>query len=138
MGGYEERGKYSGDMLQIRLNKGAAALDSGATVKPPLPSESVTVACPDHLVLADLPVAKSLGAITASSGSSQVKSVGRRSRRHLGERVHFCVCCDHPIAIYGRLVRRVLSFLSYVVFILIAFITFQFIRLLPGINVEQS
>jgi E3 ubiquitin-protein ligase Hakai len=59
------------------------------------------VACPDHLVLADLPVAKGIGAATAAS---LVKTVGRRSRRPLGDRVHFCVRCDFPIAIYGRLV----------------------------------
>lgn len=101
-------------MLQIRLSKGGSAVDGGgSTAKSPLPVETVTVACPDHLVLADLPVAKSLGAITASSGSSVVKSVGRRSRRHLGERVHFCVCCDHPIAIYGRLVRRIAFFFFF-------------------------
>ncbi|XP_007026811.2 PREDICTED: E3 ubiquitin-protein ligase Hakai [Theobroma cacao] len=85
-------------MLQIRLSKGPSA-DAGGSVKP-LPVETVTVACPDHLVLADLPVAKSIGAATSSS---LVKTVGRRSRRQLGERVHFCVRCDFPIAIYGRL-----------------------------------
>lgn len=83
-------------MLQIRLSKGPTA-ESGGGVKS-LPVETVT--CPEHLVLADLPVAKSLGSVTAAS---LVKTVGRRSRRHLGERVHFCVRCDFPIAIYGRL-----------------------------------
>uniref|UniRef100_A0A9I9CVR0 RING-type E3 ubiquitin transferase n=1 Tax=Cucumis melo TaxID=3656 RepID=A0A9I9CVR0_CUCME len=86
-------------MLQIRLSKVPQAESGGGAVKP-LPAESVTVACPDHLVLADLPVAKGIGAATAAS---IVKSVGRRSRRQLGERVHFCVRCDFPIAIYGRL-----------------------------------
>ncbi|KAK1426972.1 hypothetical protein QVD17_15654 [Tagetes erecta] len=87
-------------MLQIRLSSKAAASESGGGAK--LPSgETVTVACPDHLVLAELPVAKSLGAV---SGVTLVKTVGRRSRRPLGERVHFCVQCDFPIAIYGRLV----------------------------------
>ncbi|GMI71393.1 hypothetical protein like AT5G01160 [Hibiscus trionum] len=85
-------------MLQIRLSKGPSS-DAGGSVKP-LPAETVTVACPDHLVLADLPVAKSIGAATSSS---LVRTVGRRSRRQLGERVHFCVRCDFPIAIYGRL-----------------------------------
>lgn len=66
-----------------------------------MPVETVTVACPDHLVLADLPVAKGIGAATAGS---LAKTVGRRSRRPLGDRVHFCVRCDFPIAIYGRLV----------------------------------
>ncbi|KGN58802.1 E3 ubiquitin-protein ligase HAKAI homolog [Cucumis sativus] len=86
-------------MLQIRLSKVPLAESGGGAVKP-LPAETVTVACPDHLVLADLPVAKGIGAATAAS---IVKSVGRRSRRQLGERVHFCVRCDFPIAIYGRL-----------------------------------
>ncbi|GAB2226443.1 hypothetical protein Drorol1_Dr00022251 [Drosera rotundifolia] len=85
-------------MLQIRLNKGSAS-DGGAGAKS-LPVETVTVACPDHLVLADLPVAKGLGSATASA---RLKIVGRKSRRQLGERVHFCVRCDFPISIYGRL-----------------------------------
>lgn len=84
-------------MLQIRLSKPANEI--GASAKP-APVDTVTVACPDHLVLADLPVAKSLG---SASATAVVKIVGRRSRRQLGERVHFCVRCDFPIAIYGRL-----------------------------------
>ncbi|KAG6399840.1 hypothetical protein SASPL_141325 [Salvia splendens] len=84
-------------MLQIRLSKPAS--ESGATAKP-VPVDTVTVACPDHLVLADLPVAKGLG---TASATAVIKSVGRRSRRQLGERVHFCVRCDFPVAIYGRL-----------------------------------
>ncbi|KAI9152862.1 hypothetical protein LWI28_002264 [Acer negundo] len=88
-------------MLQIRLKKvpSSEGGGGGGGMKP-LPVETVTVACPDHLVLADLPVAKGIGAATAAS---LVKTVGRRSRRQLGERVHFCVGCDFPIAIYGRL-----------------------------------
>uniref|UniRef100_A0A5B6ZP24 RING-type E3 ubiquitin transferase n=1 Tax=Davidia involucrata TaxID=16924 RepID=A0A5B6ZP24_DAVIN len=85
-------------MLQIRLCKGPSSEGGGGSN--PLPVDTVMVACPDHLVLADLPVAKSLGSATAAS---LVKTVGRRSRRQLGERVHFCVRCDFPIAIYGRL-----------------------------------
>lgn len=86
-------------MLQIRLSKGPSTEGGGGVVRPLL-AETVTVACPDHLVLADLPVAKGIGSITVAS---VVKTVGRRSRRHLGERVHFCVRCDYPIAVYGRL-----------------------------------
>ncbi|XP_039166895.1 E3 ubiquitin-protein ligase HAKAI homolog [Eucalyptus grandis] len=85
-------------MLQIRLKRDPIA-DGGGGLKPS-PAETVTVACPDHLVLADLPVAKGLGSAAAAS---VVKPVGRKSRRQLGERVHFCVRCDFPIAIYGRL-----------------------------------
>jgi hypothetical protein len=91
------------NMLQIRLSKNPSS-DGSAGVKHS-PVETVTVACPDHLVLADLPVAKGIGTAT---GSSVVRNVGRRSRRQLGERVHFCVRCDYPIAIYGRLVITLL------------------------------
>lgn len=85
-------------MLQIRLK--SVAPTEGSPGAKHVPAETVTVACPDHLVLADLPVAKGIGAATAAS---LVKTIGRRSRRQLGERVHFCVRCDFPIAIYGRL-----------------------------------
>ncbi|KAK4737154.1 hypothetical protein R3W88_000851 [Solanum pinnatisectum] len=85
-------------MLQIRLSK--PANESGGVAKW-LPPETVTVACPDHLVLSDLPVAKSVGTVNPAS---MLKTLGRRSRRQLAERVHFCVCCDFPIAVYGRLV----------------------------------
>lgn len=86
-------------MLQIRLSRAPASEGSAGVKQSPV--ENVTVACPDHLVLADLPVAKGIGAATATS---LVKTLGRRSRRQLGERVHFCVRCDFPVAIYGRLV----------------------------------
>ena len=88
-------------MLQIRLSKPAS--EASATANP-APVDTVTVACPDHLVLADLPVAKGMG---AASATAVIKSVGRRSRRQLGERVHFCVRCDFPVAIYGRLVSDI-------------------------------
>ncbi|WMV44196.1 hypothetical protein MTR67_037581 [Solanum verrucosum] len=87
-------------MLQIRLSK--PANESGGVANW-LPPETVTVACPDHLVIAELPVAKSLGTVNPAS---LPKTVGRRSRRQLAERVHFCVCCDFPIAVYGRLGRN--------------------------------
>ncbi|KAK1257079.1 hypothetical protein QJS04_geneDACA019251 [Acorus gramineus] len=101
-------------MLQIRLSRGpsgdgggsSGAIGGGAGFGGGAKSTStvvdgVTVACPDHLILADLPVAKGLGSL--SSSVSSIKSIGRRSRRQLGERIHFCVRCDFPIAIYGRL-----------------------------------
>jgi E3 ubiquitin-protein ligase Hakai len=115
-------------MLQIRLSKGSST-DNAATVGGggaggaatvvgapsvktaavgPGAAEGVTVACPDHLVIADLPVAKSIGAVIASA-TSAARTIGRRSRRPLGERVHICSRCDFPIAIYGRLVSTILS-----------------------------
>ncbi|XP_010423915.1 PREDICTED: E3 ubiquitin-protein ligase ZNF645 [Camelina sativa] len=86
-------------MLQIRLRRDSPT-ETGNGARPS-PTETVTVACPDHLVLADLPVAKGIGSVTPTT---VLKPVGRRSRRQLGERVHFCVRCDFPIAIYGRLI----------------------------------
>ncbi|KFK44565.1 hypothetical protein AALP_AA1G273700 [Arabis alpina] len=86
-------------MLQIRLRRDSPTETGNGTRLSP--TETVTVACPDHLVLADLPVAKGIGSVTPTT---VIKPVGRRSRRQLGERVHFCVRCDFPIAIYGRLI----------------------------------
>lgn len=107
-------------MLQIRLSNKAAPSETGAAAAAgvgagaggaKLPSgETVTVACPDHLVLAELPVAKSLG---SANGVTLVKTLGRRSRRPLGERVHFCVQCDFPVAVYGRLVCSYYICLAY-------------------------
>jgi E3 ubiquitin-protein ligase Hakai len=108
-------------MLQIRLSKigssdsGAAASGAAAGASGGAPAkssaaaaggapESVTVACPDHLIIADLAVAKSLGAVT-NSAVAATRAIGRRSRRPLGERVHICSRCEFPVAIYGRLVR---------------------------------
>ncbi|KAL4198031.1 hypothetical protein AMTRI_Chr03g138160 [Amborella trichopoda] len=88
-------------MLQIRLNNKGPASDGSPAAKGSVAAENVTVACPDHLVLADLPVAKCLGNLP--NATAVAKTVGRRSRRLLGERIHFCVRCDFPIAIYGRL-----------------------------------
>lgn len=101
--------------MLIRLSKPSSE-SGGGTVRP-LPADTVTVACPDHLVLADLPVAKGIGAATAAT---IVKTVGRRSRRQLGERVHFCVRCDFPIAIYGRLVGFDIVFDLYFMRFLVA------------------
>lgn len=90
-------------MLQIRLSKGPSADGGSGPARPAPPLETVTVACPEHLVIADLPVAKSVGVLTAAFASSG-RNMGRRSRRQLGDRIHFCVRCDFPIAIYGRLI----------------------------------
>ncbi|KAH9320761.1 hypothetical protein KI387_015400 [Taxus chinensis] len=100
-------------MLQIRLNKGtinasgsgSGSEEGGAAGAPSRAPgsgfDNVTVSCPDHLVLADLLVAKGLG--LGLSNVKLVKTVGRKRRRRPGEKVHICLCCDFPIAIYGRL-----------------------------------
>lgn len=90
-------------MLQIKLrSKDGPSTEGVVGVKASSGGEATTVACPDHLNIADLPVAKSVGSVTASS---VVKTVGRKARPQMGERIHICVRCDFPIAIYGRLVR---------------------------------
>lgn len=98
--------------LTIRLSKGPGIAGAGGAdgssglglAESLLPGglldPTVTVSCPDHLVLADLPVAKALGTV---SDVTLVKVLGRKARRRLGDKVHFCVRCDFPIAIYGRL-----------------------------------
>ncbi|XP_068641380.1 E3 ubiquitin-protein ligase HAKAI homolog [Aristolochia californica] len=88
-------------MLQIRLIRGGTSSEDGGAGAKPFAIDTVTVSCPDHLIIADLPVGKSLGSVPTNA--AVVKIVGRKSRRLLGERVHFCVRCDFPIAIYGRL-----------------------------------
>ncbi|XP_054785394.1 E3 ubiquitin-protein ligase HAKAI homolog [Prosopis cineraria] len=87
-------------MLQIRLSKLPASEGSAGVRSAPV---ETAIACPDHLVLADLPVAEGIGAATATS---LIKTLGWRSRRQLGKRVHLCVRCDFPIAIYGRLLNH--------------------------------
>ncbi|KAI5065166.1 hypothetical protein GOP47_0019861 [Adiantum capillus-veneris] len=99
--------------LTIRLSKGSGSALGGGNdgggglggagegiAAGGLLDPTVTVSCPDHLVLADLPVAKALGSV---SDVTLVKVLGRKARRRLGDKVHFCVHCDFPIAIYGRL-----------------------------------
>ncbi|KAI3878447.1 hypothetical protein MKX03_002066 [Papaver bracteatum] len=56
----------------------------GRNYEKPSPSDSVTVACPDHLILADLPVAKK--SIGTASATTHLKAVGRS-----------CYLCDDQI-----------------------------------------
>ncbi|XP_074330433.1 E3 ubiquitin-protein ligase HAKAI homolog isoform X2 [Apium graveolens] len=89
-------------MLQIKLrDKGGPSAEGGVGVKASSGGEATTAACPDHLKIADLAVAKRLGSVT--SAASFVKTVGRKARPEMGERVHICLQCNFPIAIYGRL-----------------------------------
>ncbi|KAK1374892.1 RING-type E3 ubiquitin transferase [Heracleum sosnowskyi] len=88
-------------MLQIKLkSEGGPSTEGGEGVKASSGGEATTVAYPNHLNVADLVVAKSLGSVTAAP---VVKIVGRKARPQMGERVHICLRCDFPIAIYGRL-----------------------------------
>ncbi|WOK94838.1 hypothetical protein Cni_G03543 [Canna indica] len=84
-------------MLQMRLSKVSTGGGGGSEAPPPPPPlvDAVTVACPEHLVIADLPVAKTIGAVTFSAA---YRTFGRRSQRKIGKRVHFCVRCDLPIS----------------------------------------
>ncbi|XP_074326883.1 E3 ubiquitin-protein ligase HAKAI homolog [Apium graveolens] len=88
-------------MLQIKFrDKGGPSVEGGVGDKASSGGEATTAACPDHLKIADLAVAKRLGSVTAFS---TIKTVGRKARPEMGERVHICLQCNFPIAIYGCL-----------------------------------
>ncbi|KAL8112569.1 hypothetical protein AgCh_020044 [Apium graveolens] len=88
-------------MLQIKLRgKGGPSAEGGVGDKASSGGEATRAACPDHLKIADLAVAKRLGSVTAFS---TIKTVGRKARPEMGERVHICLQCNFPIAIYGCL-----------------------------------
>lgn len=55
-----------------------------------------------HLVDTDLPLLKGVG--TVFSEPCAVNFVGVKARRRPGDKVHICVRCNFPIAVYGRLV----------------------------------
>jgi E3 ubiquitin-protein ligase Hakai len=66
-----------------------------------VPSSSVL---PPHLVGEDLALAKGLGTVSTDSSSCVINLVGVKARRRPGDKVHICVRCNFPIAVYGRLV----------------------------------
>jgi E3 ubiquitin-protein ligase Hakai len=65
-----------------------------------VPSSSVL---PSHLVGEDLALAKGLGTVSTDSSSYVINLVGVKARRRPGDKVHICVRCNFPIAVYGRL-----------------------------------
>ncbi|CAN6825988.1 unnamed protein product [Brassica oleracea] len=76
-------------MLQIRLRRDSPT-ESGSGAKPS-PAETVTVACPDHLVLADLPVAKGIGSVTPTirervTEAKEIERDGVRDGRVVSEK----------------------------------------------------
>ncbi|KAL8093191.1 E3 ubiquitin-protein ligase HAKAI homolog [Apium graveolens] len=87
--------------LKIILSKKGQTSDC-AGEKLPGTGKNVTAACPDHLVISDLPVAKGIGRVPTAA---RVKEVGFTVHtKKGGEKVHFCAMCNFPIAIYGRLI----------------------------------
>ncbi|KAL1830010.1 hypothetical protein ACET3Z_008422 [Daucus carota] len=101
-------------MFPNKLNsKGGPSTDNTGAKAPKAIGPS-TISCPDHLKIADLTVAKSLG----PAKKCAVKIVGRKMCREKGERVHICTRCDFPIAIYGRLPwlkpQELLDFLGFI------------------------
>jgi len=96
--------------LTIRLGKAGASgkqeqasggINSVTTTKGP--------SIPPHLVpvVTDLPLLKGVGIVF--SEPCAVNFVGVKARRRPGDKVHICVRCNFPIAVYGRLVRSLLS-----------------------------
>lgn len=88
--------------LTIRLSKAGAS--PGAKHEPvSTPATSEGPSIPPHLVDVDLPLAKGLGIL--NTDACGVNFVGVKARRRPGDKVHICVRCNFPIAVYGRLVR---------------------------------
>lgn len=86
------------ETLKIILAKKGSSSE-GAREKMPKLGENVTAACPNHLIISDLSVAKGIGRVPASARVKEVKYTINSKPR-----VHVCVKCNYPIAIYGRLV----------------------------------
>lgn len=90
--------------LTIRLGK-AGASPGGGKQEQAGGINSVTTkgpSIPAHLVDTDLPLLKGVG--TVFSEPCAVNFVGMKARRRPGDKVHICVRCNFPIAVYGRLV----------------------------------
>lgn len=68
-------------------------------------STTPRLVCGPHLTASDLPLASGVGLVpSVHSESTAIVGLGVKVRRQPGNKVHFCVRCNFPIAIYGRLV----------------------------------
>ena len=86
--------------LTIRLSKSG----SNSGLKPEhslLEADEATL--PPHLVdHADLPVVRGVGFLYPET--CRINFVGVKAQRKLGDKVHICLMCNFPIAVYGRMV----------------------------------
>ncbi|KAG0556092.1 hypothetical protein KC19_11G025400 [Ceratodon purpureus] len=84
--------------LTIRLSK--VGSNSGLKPEPSL-LEADEASLPPRLVDGDLPVAKGTGFLFP--GTCRINFVGVKAQRKPGDKVHICLMCDFPIAVYGRM-----------------------------------
>lgn len=85
--------------LTIRLSKSGS--NSGLKPEHSL-LEADEAALLPHLLDTDLPVVKGLGFLCPETCS--INFVGVKAHRKPGDKVHICLMCNFPIAIYGRMV----------------------------------
>lgn len=67
-----------------------------------IPSASKDPSMSPHLIDTDLPLLRGVGVVP--SEPCAVNFVGVKAHRRPGDKVHICVRCNFPIAVYGRLV----------------------------------
>lgn len=85
--------------LTIRLSKSGA--NSGLKPEHNLLEADETSLAPDF-VDANLPVAKGIGFLFPET--CRINFVGAKVQPKPGGKVHICLMCNFPIAVYGRLV----------------------------------
>ncbi|WOG96129.1 hypothetical protein DCAR_0415460 [Daucus carota subsp. sativus] len=89
-----------GPLKIILSKKGSSSECAGEKI--PGTGENVRAACPSHLIISDLSVAKGIGHAYAAAPVKKVKATVRSGNKE-GDKVHICFKCNIPIAIYGRL-----------------------------------
>ena len=92
-------------MVNLTIRLGKAGVSPGGKQEQAGGSNPGTAKGPSispHLVDTDLPLLKGVG--TVFSEPCAVNFVGVKARRRPGDKVHICVRCNYPIAVYGRLV----------------------------------
>lgn len=93
--------------LTIRLNVKGSGGESSTPTKTAVEGPGTPqLVCGGHLIQTELPTASGLGLSSDLAAATAPSSgyLGYRVRRTAGDKVHFCVRCHFPIAIYGRLV----------------------------------
>ena len=85
--------------LTIRLSKGGS--NSGLKADHSL-LKADEASLPPQLVDADLPIVKGIGFLYPET--CRINFIGAKAQRKPGDKVHICLMCNFPIAVYGRMV----------------------------------
>ncbi|KAL2613059.1 hypothetical protein R1flu_024751 [Riccia fluitans] len=92
--------------LTIRLSAKGSGGETSTPSKQPLEGpDTPKLICGGHLIQSELPAASGVGLVPDLAAATILSSgyLGYKVRRTAGDKVHFCVRCHFPIAIYGRL-----------------------------------